>query len=468
MKLPFALIAATLWLVSAAPAAGADLKLETAGIYNVRDISKNTEILSIQKSSRRLALSCSTNGTVDILSIEKPAAPEFLHRFPITDGEEISSVAFHPLENFFAVAVIDPDPFSAGRIQVHDAATGGLLKAFPAGVHPDSLVFSPDGRHLVVANEGEAYRYAGRHYESPEGSITHILLGDGLQDTRVTQISLEDFSQVKGMLDRSHARKFPRIVTGGNSGEEMEIPVKDNLPANTEPEYVVFAPDSARAFVSLQENNGVLIVDTATATISNVFGLGMTEHLADIKDDGKVQFSTTLRALREPDGIAVSPDGRFLLTADEGDTDPKAGKVTGNKPAGGGRTLSVFDSSTGVLISDTGDQLDRMAHAAGLYPDGRSDNKGSEPESVVSFEVDGRLYAAVALERADAIALVSLADPGQPKVMDMEPVDPEAGTGTRFAPEGLVHYEHDGQHYLFSANEKRGTVTVMRVTSTGK
>ena len=443
--------------------AGQSASLETVGIYNVQDLSKKTEIISIQKTSQRLALSCSSKGIVDILSIATPAKPRLLHRLKVADGREISSVAFHPTENLFAVAVIHPDPFTAGSIQLHDADSGQLRTTLTAGVHPDSLAFSPDGRYLVAANEGEAYRYAGGHYESPEGSVTHVAFGDGLQDPVVTQISLEDYSDIEGMLHRSHARAFPREVIGGNSGEETEVPIRDNTSANTEPEYVAFSPDSTKAYVSLQENNGILVIDVATASIGKVFGLGMTEHPADIRDDGRVKFSEKLRALREPDGIAVSPDGRFVLTADEGDTDPKASKVLGNKPAGGGRTLSVFDAATGVLIADTGSQLDQAAHAAGLYPDRRSDNKGSEPESVVGFEIAGELHAAVALERANAIALVSLVEPERPRVISVEPVGPQAGSGTQYAPEGLAHYEHDGRHYVYSANEKSGTLTVMQV-----
>lgn len=448
--------------------AGQSASLETVGIYNVQDLGKKAEIVSIQKTSRRMALSCSSKGIVDILSIATPAKPRLLHRLKVTDGRELSSVAFHPTENLFAVAVIHPDPFTAGSIQLHDADSGEVLTTLAAGIHPDSLAFSPDGRYLVAANEGEAYRYAGRHYESPEGSVTHVAFGDGLQDPVVTQIALEDYSDIEGMLHRSHGRTFPRDVIGGNSDEETEVPIRDNTPAHTEPEYVAFSPDSSKAYVSLQENNGILVIDAATASIEKVFGLGMTEHPADIRDDGRVKFSKTLRALREPDGIAVSPDGRFVLTADEGDTDPKASKVLGNKPAGGGRTLSVFDAVTGALIADTGSQLDEMAHAAGLYPDGRSDNKGSEPESVVGFEIAGELHAAVALERANAIALVSLAEPERPRVIGVEPVGPEAGSGTQYAPEGLAHYEHDGQHYIYSANEKSGTLTVMQVRTSSR
>lgn len=439
------------------------VSLGLVSVYDIKDIGENTEIVSIQKTTQRIALSCSAQGIVEIISIANPEAPEALYRFKVTDGEEISSVSFHPTANFFAVAVINQDPFAAGKVQVHNAGSGKLLKTFVAGVHPDSAVFSPNGKYLVVANEGEAYRYNNKRYESPEGSITHVFLGNGLQDAVVTQIPLSDYSDIAGMLHKSHARVLEREVTDGNSDEEIEIPLQDNSPANTEPEFVAFSPDSARAFVSLQENNGVAVIDTAAAKIERVFGLGMTEHLADIRDDDKVQFDKKIRALREPDGISVSPDGKFLLTADEGDTSPKAAKVLGGKPVGGGRTLSIFDAGTGEFIADTGNQLDEMAHAAGLYPDGRSDNKGSEPENVVSFHVNDRLFAAVGLERANAVALISLEDPARPKVVAATPVDPEAGQGGKFAPESLAHYQSGDRHYIFSANEKSGSISIMRV-----
>ena len=283
-----------------------------------------------------------------------------------------------------------------------------------------------------------------------------------------TQIPLSDYSDIEGMLQKKYARKLERIVIDSNSKEKTEVPLRDNTPMNTEPEFVTFSPDSAKTYISLQENNGVLIVDTATAKIVKVFGLGITEHDTDTQYDSKVKFSNKLRALREPDGIAISPDGKYLLTADEGDTDPKVSKILGGKPAGGGRTLSVFDAKTGTFISDTACQLDEMAHSVGLYPDNRSEKKGSEPENVISFEIEGILYAAVALERANAIALVYLANPKQPKVISIQAVDPNASSGAKFAPEGLAHYEKDGRHYVFSANEKSGTMTVMEVNTGGK
>ena len=451
------------FLLHIATAHANEIKLETVSIYDIKDIDKKTEVISVQKSTQRIALSCSSKGIVDIISIQNPDAPKSLNRFNVIEGAEISSVAFHPTENYFAVSVINEDPFALGSIQIHNADTGKLLSTYHSGVHPDSLAFSPNGQYLIVANEGEAYRYNGKNYESPEGSITHLYFKDGLKEVIVTQIPLSDYTNVEGMLHKSHARKYERTVTGGNSEEEIKISIKDNTPANTEPEYVAFAPDSSKAFVSLQENNGVIVIDTASAKIESVYGLGITQHAADLKDNKKVNFNKTLTALREPDGIAISPDGKYLITADEGDTDPKVSKIKGNTPAGGGRTLSVFDAATGEFIADTGNQLDEMAHAVGLYADDRSEKKGSEPENVVSFEINSVLYAAVALERANAIALVSLKDPKNPIVVSVEPVDPEAVTGGKFAPEGLAHIEIINKHYIFSANEKSGTMTIMKI-----
>ena len=445
-------------------ASASNLMLERVNVYKSESGCKATEIVSIQDKTQRLALSCSDKGTVDILSIDQPAKPTLLNSFSIVDNNEISSIAFHPSENIIAAAVLNNDPFNNGSIQFHDADSGEVLNTLQAGVHPDGLAFSPNGKYLVVANEGEAYRYNGKDYESPDGSVT-LINYSSVNDAQAVQIKLSDYSDIKGMLHKKHARKFERVVTGGNSDEEIKISIGDNSPANTEPEFVSFSPDSAKAYISLQENNGILVIDTATAKIEKVFGLGTTEHLADTKDNGKVQFKNKISALREPDGIAVTPDGEYLLTADEGDTDPKASKTMGKKPKGGGRTLSVFDAKSGTFISDTGNQLDEIAHAVGLYPDGRSDNKGSEPENVVSFKIDNILYAAVGLERANAIALVSLADPTNPDVLNVVGVDPKAGKEGQYAPEGLAYYENDARHYIFSANEKSGTMTVMEVVS---
>ena len=101
------------------------------------------------------------------------------------------------------------------------------------------------------------------------------------------------------------------------------------------------------------------------------------------------------------------------------DTDPtndftfESGSRTGTPASFGSRSLSLFDGLTGQLLWDSwmtdviggtayNTSLQSIAQFAGIYDDGRSDDKGVEPESVVVFEYNSRFYAVGALERTTA------------------------------------------------------------------
>jgi hypothetical protein len=243
-------------------------------------------------------------------------------------------------------------------------------------------------------------------------------------------------------------------------GVAEEEPLAD-APAFYEPEAAAFLPDGLRVLVTLQENNAVAVLSLDPPRIERLVSLGHTRHPADLVSDGKFAESGTLLGRREPDGIAVTPDGRFFVTADEGDTDPSVEKTSPGKPASGGRTLSVFDLA-GSLQGDTGPELDRQAARAGLYPDNRSPKKGSEPEMVIVFERDGRVLAATTLERAGALALVDLTDPQRPAVLAVQPA---GKSPSRDEPEGLAHFRDPASRadYLYVANEGTGTLGVLRV-----
>ena len=174
------------------------------------------------------------------------------------------------------------------------------------------------------------------------------------------------------------------------------------------------------------------------------------------RDDGKVSFETTLRAFREPDGVAVTPDGRHVITADEGDSSPSVGETGPGSTAGGGRTVSIFDARTGAFVADTGNQIDQRAHEAGVYPETRSGHRGCEPESVACFRCEGRTYAAVTLERANAVALVDVSDPELPVVRSVTPLPPGS-----IGPEGIAVLQARGRTHLLVANEVSGDLVVL-------
>ncbi|MCJ8168056.1 choice-of-anchor I domain-containing protein [Atopomonas sediminilitoris] len=420
--------------------------------------AKGTEIVSIQAQSQRVAVSNSEEGLVDVLGISAKG----LHaqsRFAdlVEEGEEITAVAFHPKHDYLAIAVRHADALQRGRVLVLDATKGAPLASLPIGVWPDSLAFSPDGQHLLVANEGEGYVPLGKGFVTARGSLSLLKTAGEPAQWQHQEISLPALHGHPDMVAPQHGRKLEREINGA----EITLPF-DNSPEHLEPEYVAFSPDGRFAYVSLQENNAVLQLDIAKGSIAQVWGMGMTQHAADAKEDGQYQADFALTALREPDGIALTPDGAYLLTADEGDTEPKVKKLKAGQPAGGGRTLSIFNAATGAFVADTGAQLDDMASAAGVYPDARSPAKGSEPENVVSFVADEQLWAVVALERADALALVSLENIAEPKVVQVLPLGEGAGSG-EIAPEGLAHVVIEGRHYVVTGLEESGQVALLEL-----
>lgn len=428
---------------------------------------KGAEIVSVQRTTRHAVVANSAVCEVDVLDLRTPAAPRRVarHALPTKPGESLTSVAVHPKSPYYLAVVQSAEPRTPGRLLAMGLEDGQLLGAYDVGVGPDDVKIDPHGRTAVVANEAERYEWnaARGEFTSAPGTIAVVELTAGPTSATVHLLALPDLTGRAGVTQASDARSLERAVDLDGNGtvegqeEHVLIPL-DARPMHLEPEYVAYAPDGRRAYVTLQENNAVVVVDPLERRVVEVFGLGVTEHAADAREDGKIDFSGRLRAFREPDGIAVTPNGRFIVTADEGDTDPKTSETTPGRSTGGGRTVSVFDARTGALVCDTGGALDEAAAAAGVYPDHRSDSRGSEPELVVTFEAGGTTYAAVSLEWASAVALISLATPSAPRVLGVSPLG-EGGIG----PEGIDVFRVGGTTYVLTANEISGDVSIFEL-----
>ncbi|MGY6277504.1 choice-of-anchor I domain-containing protein [Methylomonas sp. MgM2] len=475
----------------------ADWKLIPDCMY-FSGMDKGTEIVSVQQSSLRAVLSNFNAGSADILDLSQAGKISRLQRFSLglNKGEELTSVAFHPTLDVFA-AVIDAGE-ERGRLEIRSAGNGNLLDHVEVGYGPDSVVFSNDGSLLLVANEGEEFsfdRQTGEFF-SAEGSISIVHLDNKGHIKANANIEMADVSHREGFIvaakghfleraidwdgdgkiskkidfdrngkiDNKHVKlgRFEGHDVYGNEfkGEaKILIPLVADAKTLLEPEYIALSPDAKRAYVTLQETDEVAEVDIENAKVLGYFDLGIAEHEADRRSDGWVEFVHSVTALREPDGIALTPDGRYFVTADEGDTD--IDDQSGEEPVqSGGRSVSVFDAATGDFVADTGNQLDEITFVHGVYPDRRSNKKGAEPEGIISFEMEGQPWAVVGMERADALVLISLANPKQPKVVALGKIP---GDEAR-SPEGLAHFERDGEHYVLSANEMNGTLACFKVT----
>jgi 2',3'-cyclic-nucleotide 2'-phosphodiesterase/3'-nucleotidase/5'-nucleotidase len=321
-----------------------------------------------------------------------------------------------------------------------------------------------------------------------------------------------------------------------------------------EPEYIT--TDGETAWVTLQENNAIAVIDIKSARVRKVFGLGFKDHsraknkLDASDDDGAIDIRRwPVFGMYQPDAIAnFRHDGKsYLITVNEGDAreydafaeeervadlaldpakfpnaaelqaDENLGRLTVTTAQGdtdgdgdfdrlfvpGGRSFSIWNATTGALVFDSGAELEQLL--ANLLPaefnanheendslDNRSDNKGPEPEGVTLGQVEGRLYAFVALERIGGILVLDLSDPKSPEFVDYvnnrrfrdeagTPVptcagfdppeseeiedcvrpNPEAGDlgpeGLKFVPAGEAP---KGKPLLIVGNEVSGTTTV--------
>ena len=112
------------------------------------------------------------NSRIDVLNLADPAALAFVKSIDLSPyGGGINSVAVK--NGMLAGALQAVDKTQQGTVVVFDTATNELLGIAKVGALPDMLTFSPDGKFILTADEGEAkddYSY------DPVGSVSIITL----------------------------------------------------------------------------------------------------------------------------------------------------------------------------------------------------------------------------------------------------------------------------------------------------
>ncbi|MBI1396795.1 MAG: PEP-CTERM sorting domain-containing protein [Betaproteobacteria bacterium] len=377
-----------------------------------------------------------------------------------------NSVAIHG--GLAAVAIESSvDRTQPGTVKFYDTASRALaagVNSVTVGALPDMVTFTPGGEWLLVANEATPTTYGG--YD-PAGSVSVIDM------TTRTVSATAGFGGVPV--------SGPDVRTAATVGMDFE------------PEYIAVNASGTRAYVTLQEANAVGTLDIASGSFTGVVGLGTKDFIQPGNEidpshkDGTIALrSADVRGLYQPDSIAAyEANGQtYLVMANEGDTREDDGDkarvkdvpaLAGTAPADlqqlnvstvdstsgtdlvtfGGRSFSIRDEA-GDIVFDSGNRLDAEAIARGIYDDGRSDDKGVEPEGVAVRTIDGRTYAFIGLERTltGAVAVYDITDPASATFLDMLVTDGDV------APEGLVTFSMGGTHYLAIANEVSGTTTL--------
>lgn len=430
------------------------------------------EIVAYHAGSERLFVINAQDGQVDVLDISNPSAPALVTTLnPVADvgntADGVNSVAVGG--DLIALAVEADPKTDNGWVAFYSATDLSFIDSFPAGALPDAVTFSPDGNTVLVANEGEAPADPNdgdlRDFANDvPGSVTLVDVSNGVASASVTQIGFADFN-----TGGSRAAELPDMV--------RIAPDATSVANDLEPEYIAVSADGSTAFVSLQENNAIAVIDIANAQVTQIVALGMKNYGlmanaldASDRDDISIEPEAGVYGLHMPDGIATfaSHGVNYVLTANEGDSrddvdecgyddfadlDPVLAGRDDDEELGrldficdmamdsdgdndidrlvafGGRSFSVV--TTDGVVADSGDDFERItAHldildgsvvfnASNTNNDrqNRSDNKGPEPETVVVAQVDGRVYAFIGLERTGGIMLYDVTNPRLPRFM---------------------------------------------------
>jgi 2',3'-cyclic-nucleotide 2'-phosphodiesterase (5'-nucleotidase family)/DNA-binding beta-propeller fold protein YncE len=296
------LLLALLLLPTLSARAQQALGLEVLGTYATGVFDEGAaEIVAYDRATQRLFFVNADAGEVQALDISDPANPTLVLTITAPGGGA-NSVAVK--NGIVAVAVEAEEGTDPGSIRFY-SNKGALLGAVTVGVLPDAVAFSEDGRYVVVANEGEPN---DDYTMDPEGSISVIDLDGGIGMATVTTVGFGGLTEMD--LDES-VRIFGPDAT---------------IAQDLEPEYV--AVEGGFAYVTLQENNAVAVVELATGTLVGVEGLGFKdwsdpENLLDASndDDGINIQNWPVSGIYQPDAIATyEVDGQtYIVSANEGD-----------------------------------------------------------------------------------------------------------------------------------------------------
>lgn len=213
------------------------------------------EISAYDPSTRRLFITNAAQCSIDIVSIDNPAKPRILRQIDLRMwGGTPNSVAVHG--RIVAVAVGAEPITDPGTVVFFD--TDGRFQAeVEVGALPDMVTFTANGVKLLVANEGEPADDV-----DPPGTISVIDLSGGVANATVSTATFESFDGQEAALRAAGVRIFP----GKTVSEDLE------------PEYIALSSDGRTAYVTLQENNALAVVDVASARVTDILPLGVKDH----------------------------------------------------------------------------------------------------------------------------------------------------------------------------------------------
>ncbi|MBN2717023.1 MAG: choice-of-anchor I family protein [Deltaproteobacteria bacterium] len=288
------------------------LTLDPIGAYPDSPIADwfdegSAETVDYDPVSRTIVITNRYTQSVHVVDITNPSEPTKVMEIDVSAyGREPTTLDIH--NGMLAVSVPADVVTDNGVVLLTPVDSIGVMApvVIEVGALPDAVKFTPDGRHLIVLNEGEPNN---QYTVDPEGSVSII----NLKSLHVRTATFKRFNRMERLLKAQGVRIF-----GPNATVAQDL----------EPENLTISEDSNTAWVTLQENNALAVVDIRHARVNRVIPLGYKAHwLAgnelDASDkDREINIQNwPVLGMYQPDGIASfrAWHRTWLVTANEGD-----------------------------------------------------------------------------------------------------------------------------------------------------
>lgn len=244
----------------------------------------------------------------------------------------VNSIAI--FDNLLAIAVAAKTKTDNGAVlfyQLDPQGKGTFVHAVKAGALPDMVTFTHDGSKVLVANEGEPN---DDYTVDPQGSISVINIANTMPDTIATHINFSTnmtfTNSLLSLEDYNTDEKRKALLKA--DGLKFAGPEGTTVAQSLEPEYIAIAHDNKTAFVALQENNAMGVINLVDMTVEikalGVKDWGQSKLDISNKDETAHLISIeNLYGMYQPDTIATYQwnGATFVVSANEGDSRDYAG-----------------------------------------------------------------------------------------------------------------------------------------------
>ncbi|CAH1778675.1 unnamed protein product [Owenia fusiformis] len=175
------------------------------------------------------------------------------------------------------------------------------------------IQFLSNCQTILVSNEGEAGKSSNGTFFDPEGSVSIIRFSTKDLSGNFTNTEI-GFTQYNSRWNEFVAKGVRYVFRNSTFSQDLE------------PEFMAINSDETIAYVSLQENNAIAVLNISANAIEGIHGLGRKDWSksrfdASDKDGGINMQPWAVYGLYQPDNIRLMQfkGEDYIVTANEGD-----------------------------------------------------------------------------------------------------------------------------------------------------